>query len=478
MEILEMSASERRRLIVFSQVKQRGIRVAEAARSLGLSERQGRRLWKRYDQQGDRGLIHGLRGKPGNASHGTLREKVLAVYRQKYTTCNAAHAVVLLQAREKLTVSRKTLWRWLKCQGGVVQPRRHKPHRQRRVRRTCIGELVQMDGSTHRWFGEDLPECVLFVMIDDATGQVFARFYESEDTAAAFDLFGRYARGHGLPGALYVDHDSIYVVNESDVQAQRRRAADKPAWTQFGRAMEELSVGIIAANSPQAKGRVERVNRTLQDRLVKELALALTPAGRGLRDIPAANAFLDQTFLKAFNREFGKIPASGINVHRRVPAPLKLAEVLCHKESRAVGQDWCVQYAGRILQIPKQHASLALAGTRINVLEQAGGTLKLMHQGTPLAFTELASRPPKIPVRKVALASKTPWRPGPSHPWNATPACQKRRAATQQATPPGGENFRGMVKPVPLHSDSLRSASLRSTALTTPPPPRTLLLRR
>jgi transposase len=430
METLEMSGRERRRLIVFSQVKQGAISVAEAARSLELSERQGRRLWKRYGQQGDAGLIHGLRGQKGNACRERLREKVLALYRQKYSRCNAAHAAALLGAQEKLVLSRKTLWRWLKGEGLVVQPRRHKQHRQRRARRRCTGELVQMDGSTHRWFGERLPECVLFVMIDDATGQVGAHFYETENTSAAFDLFGRYVKRHGLPGALYVDHDSIYVVNESDVRAQRRRAADQKVLTQFGRAMAELSVGIIAAHSPQAKGRVERVNRTLQDRLVKELALALTPAGVGIREIAAANAFLEKTFLRAFNREFAKTPASGVNVHQQVPAHLKLDEVLCHKESRTVGQDWCVQYDGRILQIPKKHESLALAGTRIDVLERPGGTLKLMLRKQCLTFAELASRPQKMPVRKVARASRTPWRPGPDHPWKTTAACPKRTAGT------------------------------------------------
>jgi len=430
METLLMSARERRRLIVFSQVKKQAISVAEAAWSLELSERQCRRLWKRYGQKGDAGLIHGLRGKVGNASRERLREKALALYRQKYDLCNASHAAVLLQARDHLTVSRKTLWRWLTGAGLIAQPRRRKQHRQRRVRRTCTGELVQMDGSTHRWFGEHLPEYVLFVMIDDATGQVFARFYESENAVAAFDLFRRYVKRHGLPGALYVDHDSIYVVNESEAQTQRRKPADKQVVTQFGRAMHELSVGIIAAHSPQAKGRVERVNRTLQDRLVKELAMAMTPAGRGIRDLEAANTFLDQTFLKAFNQEFGKTPARGVNVHHRVPAHLKLDEVLCHKESRVVGQDWCVQYDGRILQIEKRHESLALAGLRIDVLEQPGGTLKLLHRRLRLAFAELASRPQKMPVERVALASRTPWRPGPSHPWKATPACPKRTAQT------------------------------------------------
>jgi len=220
------------------------------------------------------------------------------------------------------------------------------------------------------------------------------------------------------------------VVNESDVQAQRRRAANKPVLTQFGRAMQELAVGIIAAHSPQAKGRVERVNRTLQDRLVKELAMALTAAGVGIKDIVAANAFLEKTFLPAFNEEFGKTPASGVNLHHKVPAHVKLDEVLCHKESRSVSQDWCVQYDGRILQIDKKHAPLALASQRIEVLEQSDGTLKLLHRRVRLAFVELASRPAKLPVKRVALASRTLWRPDPSHPWKATPACAKRTART------------------------------------------------
>ena len=279
-------------------------------------------------------------------------------------------------------------------------------------------------------------------MIDNATGEVFARFYESEETASAFDLFWAFCRSvWPCREALYVDHDSIYVVNESEVQAQRRQAAGKQALTQFGRAMEELSVGIIAANSPQAKGRVERVNRPLQDRLLKKLALAMTPTGMGIRDITAANAFLDQTFLKAFNREFGQQPASGINVHQKVPHPLKLEDILCHKESRVVGQDWCVQYVGRILQIEKKHEALALAGRRIDVLDRPDGTLRLRCQSQSLAFRELVSRPAILPVRRVALASRTSWRPGPNHPWKTTPACPQRTATAFPRNTPGDEKF-------------------------------------
>lgn len=445
-----MSASERRRLIAFSQVKQRAISVAEAARSLSLSVRQGRRLWKRFREKGDAGLIHGLRGRKGNASREALREEVVALYRQKYAACNVSHAAMLMLEREKLAISRKTLWRWLKGEGLIVQPRKHKKHRQRRERRRSTGELLQMDGSTHRWLGEDLPYYVLFVMIDDATGQVFARFYESEDTAAAFDLFGCYVKGHGLPLALYVDHDSIYVVNESEAQAERRQASGKQALTQFGRAMEELSVEIIAANSPQAKGRVERVNRTLQDRLVKELAMA------GVKDIRAANAFLEKTFLKAFNREFGKVPASGANVHHKVPAHVKLEEVLCHKEFRSVGEDWCLQYEGRILQIHKKHESLALAGRRVEVIQRADGTLKMLHQRQPLSFVELSSRPVKMPLPKPRPLIYKAQKPDPNHAWRQSYKGMGRRIRQHEMTPRGEKN-RGVVKAVPLHSDSLRS---------------------
>jgi hypothetical protein len=357
---------------------------------------------------------------------------------------------MLMLEKEKLAISRKTLWRWLKAEGLIVQPRRRKKHRQRRERRHSTGELLQMDGSTHRWLGEDLPYYVLFVMIDDATGRVFARFYENEDTPAAFDLFGRYVRGHGLPMALYVDHDSIYVVNESEAQAERRQAAGKQAQTQFGRAMEELSVQIIAANSPQAKGRVERVNRTLQDRLVKELAMA------GVRDIAAANAFLEKTFLKAFNREFGKVPAGGANVHHKVPSHLKLEEVLCPKELRTVGEDWCLQYEGRILQIQKNHESLALAGKKVEVIPRAHATLKIYYQRQSLSFLELASRPVKMPLPRPRPLTYKTQKPDPGHAWRQSYKGIGRHLRPAQDAPPG-EKIRGVVKAVPLHSDALRS---------------------
>jgi transposase len=411
METLSMSMTERRRLTVFSQVKERALSVAQAGRLLGLSERQARRLWKRYRQRGDAGLIHGLRGRPGNAAHEDLRGQVLAACRGKYPGFSSAHARDFL-ARDRLAVPRTTCWRWMKADGLIAAPRRVKPHRRRRERRPALGELLQMDGSTHAWFGRDFPPAVLFVMIDDATSAVFARFYATEDTVTAFDLFGRYARRHGLPLALYVDCDSIYRVNDERARQRARERGQKEPVTQFGRAMGQLGVRIIFAGSPQAKGRVERVNRTFQDRLVKELAL------RGITTIAAANAYLEQTFLKSLNVLIRRTPASGANVHQPLPRHPLLEDILCVVETRVVGQDWCVRVRGRILQIDRRHQSLALAGKPLHVLQRADGTLALRHQQQPLGFTELASRPVSRPVSMPPRSRLMPPRPAPRHPWN------------------------------------------------------------
>jgi transposase len=461
-----MSSQERRRLTEFSRVRDGLASVAETARRLGLSKRQGWRLWRRYGRQGDAGLIHKLRGKPGNAARPALRAAALALYRRKYGGFGAAHAADLMARQERLEVSRKTLWRWLKAEGLIVKERKVKKHRCRRIRRSRVGELIQMDGSTHQWFGPGHPPCVLFVMIDDASSQVFARLYESEDTAAAFDLFGQYVKRNGLPGTLYVDHDSIYVVNDPEARQECRQAGRKEPQTQFGRAMDELGVTIMCAHSPQAKGRVERVNGTLQDRLVKELKLA------GISTIAAANVFLEK-YLRIHNQQFGQAPASGVNVHRRVAAGVKLEDVLCLREARVVGEDWCVSFMGRILQIDKTHAALGLAGRKVEVLRHLHSTLKLIYRGRPLVWKELGGRPAKPPEKRSIPIYRAPWRPGPHHPWNRAPAC-----GHAMGLPGPIEKNRGVVKPVPLQAGSLRSPSFRSTGLTTPPSGRTLLLRR
>lgn len=429
-----MSMKERVRLETFSRVRRGEMSVAKAAVLLGISVRQSRRLWKRYNLDGDVGLVHRLRGRPGNALKRAVRDKALALCRTRYADFGSALAAEYLQ-KDGLVLARQTLWRWRRLSGDLGPVRRAARHRIRRERRSSMGELVQMDGSAHDWFEGRRGQCVLFVMIDDATGRVFCRFYESEDTASAFALFGSYVRKHGLPAALYVDKDSIYRVNDPLARERGRQRGRMPL-TQFGRAMEQLAVTVICADSPQAKGRVERVNGTLQDRLVKALRLA------GISTIQQANEFLQRQFLPEHNRRFGVLAASPIDVHRKVPAGVVLGEILCVQEQRTVGRDWCVAYKQRVLQLDKRHEKLALAGRQITVLETASGQLRLMHRGRRLRWREAPVRPLRRQPPKRATAI-TRWQPPADHPWRTS----------------------GLFKLAALRDASLRSASLRSASL-------------
>lgn len=429
-----MSMKERVRLEALGRVKRGEMSVAKAAGLLGISERQGRRIWMRYKRDGDVGLVHRLRGRPGNALRSEVRDKALELCRTKYSDFGSALASEYLQELG-IVIPRQTLWRWRRSAGDLAPVRRAGKHRIRRERRSCTGELVQMDGSTHDWFEGRRPNCVLFVMIDDATSRVFCRFYESEDTSSAFALFGSYVRKHGLPAALYVDKDSIYRVNDPLAREHGRQRGKEPL-TQFGRAMGQLGVEVICANSPQAKGRVERVNGVLQDRLVKAMRLA------GISTIEQANEFLQRQFLPEHNRRFGVPASSPINVHRKVPSGLALSEILCVQEQRTVGRDWCVAYKQQVLQLDKRHEKLALAGRQITVLEMASGQLRLMYRGRRLRWREapchpVSQQPPRRQVTSVQ------WRPPAGHPWH-----------------------RPFVKPAPLRDASLRSSSLRSAGLT------------
>ena len=259
-----MSVKERRRLEIFGRVKRGEMKLHEASDLLGLSYRQVRRIRQRFELGGDAGLLHRLRGQTSNRkTDEAVRVEVLRICREFYADFGATLACEHLERTHKMVVGLGTLRRWLKAEGLLVPRRRRSKHRTRRPRRSHWGELIQMDGSWHDWFEGRRPWCCLMVMIDDATSEVFARFYEKETQAAAFDIFGRYAMRHGLPRALYVDRAGIYR-SDRDPTGQELVDEQKPV-TQFGRAMRELDVELILANSPQAKGRVERQNATLQD---------------------------------------------------------------------------------------------------------------------------------------------------------------------------------------------------------------------
>lgn len=391
-----MSAKERDRLLVLDRVKAKQLSVVAAAAELGMSLRQMRRVWKRFAADGAAGLVHRARGRPSNnATPSELADRIIKRHQERYADFGPTLACEKL-AEQGLAIGPDTLVGLLKERGLWQRQRRRSRHRKRRERRACFGSLVQMDGSHHDWFEGRCEPCVLMVMIDDATNISLARFYPSENLEAAFDCLGRWCRQHGIPRALYVDRHSIY---------RDQDHPDQP--TQFGRAMAELGMKLICANSPQAKGRVERRNRTLQDRLVKELRL------RKIRSIAQANAFLEQRYLAELNHRLAIDPHRSVDLHRLIEPGAQLEAVLCVSEMRVVSNDWCVRWKSRSLQIDKQHAPLALTRRSVRVRQQADGTLLIDYQGRRLSWQPA----PQRPAKKRLIVNNQSWKPSPHHPW-------------------------------------------------------------
>jgi hypothetical protein len=404
---LLMSRKERTRLGVMNNVKASALSLVAAAGVLALSYRQAKRLWRRYQDQGDGGLVHRGRGRTGNRRKDAIfRQRILARYRERYPDFGPTLAAEHL-SREGLKVDHDTLRRWLLAKGWWSPRRRRQKHRQWRERKACFGELVQMDGSDHDWFEGRRGRAVVMVMIDDATNRTYARFSEQETTRAAFDTFEGYARRYGMPRGLYVDRDSIYRTDREPT-VREQLACEEPL-TQFGRAMKQLGVGLDLAHSPQAKGRVERRNGLLQDRLVKELRLA------GISDLAEANQFLEEQFLPELNRRFWVKPAAAADVHQGLPKDL--AEALSWEEERVVQRDWTVAWNRRWFQIARTHEGLGLAGKRVIVRALRDGSVQLLQGTQKLAWHELPGRPsPASPSQPRKVRAKLAPPPA-SHPW-------------------------------------------------------------
>ncbi len=409
-----MSAKERIRLDALARVTRREITVVEAAGLMRVSLRQARRLWKRFKLQGDQGLVHRARGRASNRRiPEELRDRIVARYQQRYGDFGPTLACEKL-AEDGLAVSPDTLTAILKDRELHVPRRKRREHRQRRERRKCFGELIQIDGSHHDWFEARAGSgkaCVLMVMVDDATGWTYARFYPAETSEAAFDVFGRGVKKQGIPRSIYSDRHGIY-----------RSEEDPGKPTQFGRAMEALSVELICARSPQAKGRVERRHGVFQDRLVKEMRL------RGISDMEQGNALLEGSFLKLINGRYTVKSAKGSDLHRHVQSVTcePLEEVLCVREKRVVGRDWCVRWKNRWLQLETTALTAGLAGKEVEVLELPGGELKVKAKGVRIEHKELSSRPAvKKAVVGVKHCNNRVWKPGASHPWKRVGAPRK-----------------------------------------------------
>ena len=375
--ILAMSVKERDRLLVLRQVECKGLLLKEAAERLGVSYRQAKRLWAAYGRRGATGLVHGLRGQHSNrrVDEGVVSE-ALRLYREHYWDFGPTLAAEKLAEVHGIDINRETLRRRLHEAHLLVTGRLSRVHRRARTRRSQFGALVQMDGSHHAWFEDRAPKCCLMVMVDDATGRAEAFFSREETTQGAFALLRRWVERWGVPQSLYMDRKSVYRP-EREPNAQER-AQGSLAQSDFGRACFRLGIQTIFARSPQAKGRVERMNGTLQNRLVKELRL------RGISDMDTANAFLPQ-FLDSLNAKFAVEPASAVNGHRLRPGAEDLNEVFCHEKQRALRQDYTFRCGSLHVQITRQKP-LPRPGTRLTVRFCHDGTLKILHGEMPLEF--------------------------------------------------------------------------------------------
>lgn len=400
-----MSRKERLKLSVFGRLKDKELSRREAAEALGLSLRQVHRAYRRFLTDGDKGLVHRSRGKPSpRLVDATERERALALYRSTYRTYGPTLLAERLGPDHGIWVSHDTARRWLREAGLLERARRGRRSRSRRVRKERFGQMLQMDGSHHRWFDGRGPKSCLMVIVDDATGRMLGRFYASEALAGAMDAFGRWCRSFGVPRSLYVDRAGIYRCDR-DPTVEELKSKRAPA-TQFGRAMKELDVRLILARSPQAKGRVERANGTLQDRLVKELRLA------GVSSIEEANQWLDASeFFRKLSEKFAVEPTDPADAHR--PLVSDLAQVLCVKERRSVSNDGCVQWSGQTLQLSGHRGGLKV----VEVWEQADGSLSILDGGKHLAHAPWTA-PPK--VRKGVVNNKR-YKPGPKQQISLAP---------------------------------------------------------
>jgi Helix-turn-helix domain len=433
---IAMSQRERDRSRVLHSVLEGQRTQVEAARLLRLTPRHVRRLVRRLQQGGDAGLVHGLRGQPSNRrKNAKLRRRVVQVYRKDYHDFGPTFAAEKL-AERGLVVSPDTLRRWLLAEDLWQPKRRRDPHRSRRPRRACFGELVQMDTSIHDWTEGRGEEMVLLHMIDDATSRLLARFYDADTVLNHMDLLLRWLRVHGRPLALYTDRHSIF-----EAQHKGRSLAD--AETQFGRALRELAVELIRAHSPQAKGRVERSFGTAQDRLVKEMRLAK------VKTIVGANALLDGGLLAKHNRLFSVAPRETRDAHRELGTAFNTAAILSLQEQRTAANDYTVRFENRTYQIDKPSYP-GLRQGRVVIEVRLDGTMAIRFGDKYLKYHEIAARvevlggsAPQTP-RSLAHSRPTPegkeqGRPSPEdRPPGVQPTDGRSGRTSAEPYPPGG----------------------------------------
>ncbi len=379
-EKILMSARQLQRLKVMNLVEVGKITLKEAGEKIGVSYRQAKRIWKRVEEKGAEGLIHGNTGRsPENRVPDPLREKILELSERKYALFNDVHFTEKLWEEEGVRVSREKV-RTLRREAGMgpKRKRRARKHRRRRERKAQVGLMVLWDGSPHAWFGPDHPPCCLLVAMDDATGGVLAaRFFPFEGSEGYLWLLGEVVRGYGIPVSIYQDgHSSLY--RNDDHWTLEEQLAGRQDPTQVGGALEALGIHSIRALSAQAKGRIERLFRTLQDRLGAELQ------GAGITTLEGANAFWPR-FRKAFNRRFAVPPKEAEAAWRKVPETLDLDRVISFRYPATVGLDNTVRLGGLILDIPPGPQRRSYAKAKVEVRQVLDGSWRVYYQDRLIA---------------------------------------------------------------------------------------------
>lgn len=370
-----MSERELGRIEVLGQIESGAMTVTDAAQVLNLSRRQVHRLLARLRDDGPAGLRHRARGRPSNRQirQGT-KELALAFVHERYPDFGPTLAAEKLAEAHDLNVSRETLRKWM-IEDGIWRPRKERrTFHQPRLRRECLGALIQIDGSDHRWFEDRGPPCTLLVFVDDATSTLMhLEFVASESTFSYFGALERYLAAHGRPVAFYSDKHTVFRVAQQGAKAGH-------GMTQFGRALNALNIEILCANSSQAKGRVERANRTLQDRLVKELRLA------GISNMEAGNAFLPG-FMARHNAQFAKAPHRPDNLHRALNVePGRLRDILCKRDERYVGKQLAFSYDRLRIILDETDVTRGLPGKYVDSFEFPDGRLEFRWKGVPLPW--------------------------------------------------------------------------------------------
>ncbi|MDP2929889.1 MAG: ISNCY family transposase [Candidatus Omnitrophota bacterium] len=404
-DMIAMSQGDLRRLAVIHKVIDKRVTQVEAAGMLDLSDRQIRRLMTRVSEDGDKGIIHASRGQPShNAKDLKIKKKAINLCRGTYEGFGPTLASEKLFERDKIEISRETLRRWLKDEKLPYRDRKKRPHRQWRERKHHYGQMVQMDGSHHDWFEGRGPWCVLMGYIDDATGIPFAKFCLYEGSLTAMSGFKGYIKKHGIPLSVYLDKHSTYKPTKKQTIEDELNNIDP--LSQFGRALGELGVELIHANSPQAKGRIERLFETFQDRVIKEMRL------RKISSIDEANKFLEY-YLPVFAKRFGVPPAKEGDLHRPLPKGIDLTRILCVKTERSLNNDFTVAHEKKLYQILDN-----VRAKKVMVEEHIDGSMIIRYKDVSLKFKEITKRVKKEPQRKAyEFRLSTAHTPPADHPW-------------------------------------------------------------